>query len=198
MAEPLERWAAERAPELVARAEAAAVATLRDALVRAASAAPVAPTTQEPAPAPEPARIPDGGELLWAYGVIRDAGTAAQDLAGVEPGAPVETVAAAGLVALVSRVPAADYAEEPLRGNLNELPWLERVARAHEAVLEATLRRETVVPVRLCTIYADRASVRRMLERERDELAGALDALDGREEWGLKVLVDADTLVRRA
>src|SRR5204862_1418234 len=130
-----------------------------------------------PEPAMVPAPAPDGPDLLWAYGVVRDGGAPAASggMQGVEPESPVETVAAGGLIALVSRVPATEYAEEPLRRNLNELPWLERVARAHEGILDDALRRGTVVPLRLCTIYADREGVRRMLEREADDLTAALD-----------------------
>src|SRR5438046_267374 len=69
MADPLARWAAERAPELAARAEAEAVAMLRDALVRAALGERERP--QKPAaPARAPAESHEPGELLWAYCVL--------------------------------------------------------------------------------------------------------------------------------
>ena len=103
-------------------------------------------------------------------------------------------VEAAGLAALVSAVPRAEFDAEPLRRNLNDLAWLERVARAHEAALERVLAATTVVPLRLCTLYEDEAGVRRMLERESRALSEALDLLAGREEWGVKLLVDPDRL----
>jgi hypothetical protein len=105
---------------------------------------------------------------------------------------------AGDLAAIVSRVPLADFAAAPLRENLNDLPWLERVARAHEAVLDAALGHSTIVPLRLCTIYESEQSVREMLEREHDSLAQALDALAGRQEWGVKLIVDSDSLAEAA
>ena len=81
-------------------------------------------------------------------------------------------------------MPLAEFGEEPLRSNLNDLDWLERVARAHERVLEAVLAAGTIVPLRLCTIYENEASVRRMLQDERESLGHALELLDGRQEWG--------------
>jgi hypothetical protein len=119
------------------------------------------------------------------------------DVRGVG-GAPVELVKAGGLTALVSHVPAAQFAAEPLRENLNEMAWLEAVARAHENVLGAAFASATIVPLRLCTIYASSESVRWMLEDERDALEAALARLEGREEWGVKLLVDPELLADAA
>jgi hypothetical protein len=184
----LARWAQTRAPDLLARAEAEAIAVLRDTLVRAAVAErrpePAAPET--PAPAPE-------GELLWAYCVAR-AGDPTPDGVGGVAGGAIERIEADGLVAFVGRVPASAFAAEPLRRNLNDLPWLERVARAHEAVLDEAMRAATIVPLRMCTLYESADGVRRMLEHEHDPFVAALDALAGREEWGVKLVVDPERL----
>jgi hypothetical protein len=203
MADPLARWLAERAPAVLARAEEEAVALLRDELVRAALGR-AAPPTPAPvaAPAPHgapPAATSGSGELLWAYGVV-DAGAQLplDELRGVDGDAPVERVEADGLVALVSRVPRRAFDAEPLREHLNDLAWLERVARAHEAVLDGVLRATTVVPLRLCTIYESPERVRAMLADDRAALVGALAFLTGRQEWGAKVIVDPDRLLERA
>lgn len=216
----LEQWAARRAPELLARAEAEAVGVLRDALVAAslrASAPPVSPPPPEPrttpaarsaasrestaAPSPpEPPAAPsppDARELLWAYCVLRDADPLPDGLDGVSA-QPVERISTGGLVALVSRVPAAEFAAEPLTHNLNDLTWLERVARGHEAVLDAALARSTIVPLRMCTIFEGEDGVREMLDRRRASLTETLDALDGRLEWAVKVLVDRERLMEAA
>jgi hypothetical protein len=136
-------------------------------------------------------------ELLWSYGVVASGATLPAGLAGVA-GSVVEPIAVADLVALVGRVPRAQFAADPLRDNLNDLEWLERVAREHEAVLDQVLAGTTIVPLRLCTIYEDAVGVRRMLEREREPLSHALARLDGRQEWGIKLLVDGDRLAETA
>jgi hypothetical protein len=89
-------------------------------------------------------------------------------------------------------VPLDEFGEEPLRRNLNDLPWLERVARAHEAAIAAAFQEASVVPLRLATIFADEAGARHMLEERGDALAEALDLLAGREEWSVKLLVDRE------
>jgi hypothetical protein len=182
----LARWAGERAPDLLARAEAEAVAVLRDALV--AAALPRRPHAPAPARQREQA-TPDRGDALWTYCVVRAGAPSPRELEGVEQGS-VERVEAGELAALVSRVPLADFGEEPLRRNLNDLPWLERVARAHEEVLERALQTTTIAPLRLCTIYESEAGVRAMLERESASFLDILGRLEGRQEWGVKLLLD--------
>ena len=187
MTDELARWAGERAPALLARAEAEAVAVLRDALVaaalpRARAAPPAASPVEDPAP--------ELGDALWTYGVVRAGAAPPTEVEGVEGAGAVELVVAGELAALVSRVPLADFGEEPLRRNLNHMPWLERVARAHEAVLERALQTATIVPLRLCTIYASEARVRGMLDAERESFAEILGLLEGRQEWGVKLLLD--------
>jgi hypothetical protein len=200
MDDELTRWAAERAPALIARAEQEAVAVMRDALVDAArrerrgGAVEVPRSAGPTAPASTPGPT---GELVWAYCVARASAATPLDGGGVS-GAAVERIEAAGLVALVSRVPAAQFAEQPLRENLNDLAWLERVARAHEAVLERSFALTTIVPLRLCTLYEDEAGVSAMLEREHAALDEALERLHGRQEWGVKVIVDPERLAEAA
>jgi hypothetical protein len=211
----LKQWASERAPELIARAEAAAVAVLRDALVAASLADTGLPHPQDvPPPQPgvsqgdpledrwapksrpaQPSR--DARELLWAYCVLRAGDCAPPGMDGIT-GRPVERIEAEHLTVLVSRVPAAEFSAEPLTHNLNDIAWLERVARGHEAVLDAALAQATIVPLRMCTIFENEAGVREMLDQQRESLTAALDALKGRLEWSVKVLVDRDRLMDAA
>jgi hypothetical protein len=197
VADELARWAATRAGELIARAEAEAVAELKAALLRAATASAGAGGARASEAAP-PAETPGRaaartGTLLWAYCVTRASDPAPAGLAGL--GGEVERVEDDGLAALVSRVPAAEYAEDVLPASLNDLAWLERTARAHETILERAGELATIVPLRLCTIFADAAGVRRMLDDSRPALEAALERLDGRQEWAVKLLVDVDRLV---
>jgi hypothetical protein len=208
VADELGSWARERAPELLARAEVEAVAALRDALIEAALAqhsggvAARPPRRRPPREAPPREASPAGdtpqGDALWAYCVLRAGEPLPAEASAIADGGPLERVDAGDLGALVSRVPLAEFGAEPLRENLNDLAWLERVARAHEAVLDGTLRQSTIVPLRLCTIYESAESVREMLEREHDALARALEALAGRQEWGVKLLVDEEQLAEHA
>jgi len=119
-------------------------------------------------------------------------------LHGVHEGASVERVEAGALAALVSRVPRRLFDAEPLREHLNDLAWLERVARSHEAVLDAVLGVATIVPLRLCTIYESPERVGAMLTDDRAALTDTLAFLTGRQEWGAKLIVDLERLTERA
>ncbi|GAA0475023.1 GvpL/GvpF family gas vesicle protein [Streptomyces sp. NPDC046215] len=136
----------------------------------------------------------DTEELLYAYAVARDAdlpGSALTDVQGVA-GGPVRAVRELGLAALVGTVPAAEFDEGPLRERLEDLPWLERVARGHQRVVDAATAAACVLPLRLATVYRDEAGLRRMLAAERAELGAALDRLDGRAEWGVKIWTEPE------
>jgi hypothetical protein len=142
----------------------------------------------------------DGALGWWVYGVTSaaDADALPSGLPGVDGAGAVEVVVSGELAALVSPVPLAEYGDERIREHLNDLAWVERTARAHEAVLESALERVSVVPLRLCTIYRDREGVEKMLADDGEELAGAVERLRSRAEWGLKVFVLRDRVAEVA
>jgi hypothetical protein len=146
-------------------------------------------------PQEEEEQAPEAGDGLWLYGVTAQGEPPA--VPGVAEGHAPRTVGAAGLVALVSTVPLGEFGEAGLKRNLNDLGWLERVARAHEQVLEAALPEAPIVPMRLCTVYRSEDQLQAQLEDRRQELADTLAQLDGRGEWGVKVTADRDRLAAR-
>src|SRR5919201_2231532 len=111
-------------------------------------------------------------------------------LSGVDPASGVELLTHDPLSALVSSVRLEEFGAEALKRNLEDLAWLERTARAHDAVLGRALAGDAIVPMRLCTIFADEAGVRQMLDRERETLLEVLERLHGHEEWSVKLLAD--------
>src|SRR5439155_8702725 len=96
----------------------------------------------------------------YLFAVAR--GLRADDLAGASGfhGAPLELVEQAGLAAVVCDVDLAEFGEEPLARNLEDLAWLERVARGHNDVVWRVAGRATCAPLRLVTVCSDDASVR--------------------------------------
>lgn len=106
-------------------------------------------------------------------------------------GAPLEVVEHDGLQAVVCTVDLEEFGEDALRRNLEDLAWLEEVARAHDEVVHEVARHGTVAPLRLVTIYSDDDSVRRHLGDLADQLTAALDRVEGRSEWSVKVFATA-------
>ena len=134
----------------------------------------------------------DGGEGCYVYCVVpADDRPTLEGLRAVDGRHPLEVVNDDGLAAVVSSVPLEEFGEEALRRNFEDMDWLERTARAHQDVLGGVLERSpALVPMRLCTIFADADHVREMLEREGPVLADALERVRDRSEWGVKVLAD--------
>jgi hypothetical protein len=124
------------------------------------------------------------GRYLFAVARGID-GAAVQGTAGLR-GAPLEVVEHRGLCAVVCDVDLADFGEEALARNLEDLAWLEEVARAHDEVVRAVAGSATVAPMRLVTICSDDASVRARIEQWYDGLTAALDRVQGRREWSVK------------
>ena len=211
----IDALAAEMAPALVAEARAQATANVRAVLVRRLSATLLReceelldrPVAERPRQRGAKARA-DGPEVVkaphplaereresacgqYVYGVAAAGSQIPRDLAGVDPELPVRLVEDHQLAAIVSAVPLAEFGEEAIRENLNDVAWLEEKARSHEAVLEAALEStDALVPMRLCTVFAAEEQICEMLEQERAVLLDALDRLAGKAEWGVKAFTD--------
>lgn len=129
------------------------------------------------------------GYMSYGYAVTRADAALEEALSRVRgvAGAPVRLVGAQGLAVVVSSVPESDFGETALKARLEDLDWLESVARAHHSVVEAVFARTTVLPLRLATLHLDDNRVRDMLDRRADEFALLLDQLAGHVEWGVKV-----------
>ncbi|HEY2436346.1 MAG TPA: GvpL/GvpF family gas vesicle protein [Solirubrobacteraceae bacterium] len=212
------------AAEVVAEARAAARARVRSLLVDAMAQAmldraleelhPAGRPAAEPAPPrterthsmpraetskQEPRSTPSAERAWYVYGVVAaHDGSPPTDGDGFAGRDHIETVREGALTALVKKVPADEFAESQLRAHLNDMAWVEAVARDHERVLDALCRQTTVIPMRMCTVYKTEGGVREMLLRESDTLLSALGHLDGKTEWGVKVFFERTRRSRRA
>lgn len=129
--------------------------------------------------------------LTYVYAITRSPGPEdVARVAGVD-GTMVRLVDAGPLTAVVSSVPEDAFDEAALRTRLEEMDTLEALARAHHAVIDAAAVQDAVLPLRLATVYRGDERVRDMLTRGAARFAEALDRLDGRCEWGVKVYAEA-------
>jgi hypothetical protein len=124
----------------------------------------------------------------YTYAVARHLDDAAlQGVTGVAGGA-VSVVHHCGLDAVVSEVPLVEFDEAGLKRNLEDLRWLEEVARAHDDVVWAAAASAPTAPMRLATIFLDDDAVRQRLETLQDSLTEVLDRVEGKAEWSVKVI----------
>lgn len=129
-----------------------------------------------------------GDTARYLYAVCRGLDpVAVHDLAGFG-GRPVELVEHDGLTAVVSTVDLDEYGEEALTRNLEDLGWLEQTVRVHDDVVHAVATVAPTAPMRLATICFDDDRVRDRLREWHLALDQALDRVEGRAEWSVKVL----------
>lgn len=181
------------APELVVEARVVARAKVRSILAdELAEAMLERSRTEMRALDGNPACPRTGIELGWyVYGVVASPGPELpDDLPGVDPRLSPLIVVEDDLAAIASQIPLAEYGDDALRARLEDPEWLAARARAHDAVLEVAMLMSTVVPMRLCTTYANESGLRRMLVREHDSLAAGLARFDGKAEWRVAVRAD--------
>ena len=123
---------------------------------------------------------------VWLHAIGHDLDPSGlTGLSGVGGGS-VRTISSARLDAVVSLVDLAEFGEEALRRNLEDIAWLESTAHAHHRVVAAAGGLGPVVPARLATLYHGPAGVADLLAERRRQLTSALDRLVDRAEWGVQ------------
>ncbi|MFD7609454.1 GvpL/GvpF family gas vesicle protein [Streptomyces sp. NPDC059828] len=143
-------------------------------------------------------RVSGGAELAdvtYVYAVAHQAAGLEEAVAALRgvADAPVRLVTGPRgdeLVLVASLVPARDFQEDALKRHLEDLEWLEGVARAHHGVIEALAGRTTVLPLRLATVYLDDTRARGVLDDGWDAFAERVHRLAGHVEWGVKIYAD--------
>jgi hypothetical protein len=134
--------------------------------------------------------------MFYLYAIIAGSGLDAElPEEGIQPDVAVHAVACDGLACIVSEVPAEIFGEATLRHLLEHQPaWTEERVVAHERVVGKLAASQTLLPLKFCTLFSDRDSMIRMMERNRDALTGALAQIRGTREWGVKLFYDPTRL----
>jgi hypothetical protein len=110
---------------------------------------------------------------------------------GLDPAEPLFPVEAAGLLAAVSYVPAAEFDEQPLNDLVSDLERLAPYAVRHEAAIGSLVASAPgLIPMGFGAVYHDPERIAAVLRERKDEFRLLLDYVRGRREWGLKVTVD--------
>ncbi|MFC8898284.1 GvpL/GvpF family gas vesicle protein [Streptomyces cinereoruber] len=132
-------------------------------------------------------------DLTYVYAAVpdtREVRAALGELRGVS-GAPVSLLAAgtAPVAFVVSWVAPDEFDERTLKARFEDLEWLEGVARAHHEVVQTVARHDTVLPLRLATVYQNDDRARRALTAQSRAFTERIALLRGRSEFGVKLYV---------
>jgi len=127
-----------------------------------------------------------GEQGHYLYAVTRGLEPSALSGASGLRGEPLRVLEHRGLAAVLSTVDLDEFGEEALHRHLEDLAWLEEVARAHDSVVQAVSAVGAAAPMRLATIFQSDDGVRARLDELHDALTAALDRVEGRREWSVK------------
>jgi hypothetical protein len=136
---------------------------------------------------------------LYCLVRARTAPSTAGAARGIPGAGPVRVVAVAdSLWLVVSDAPLARYGDDAIHRGLQDLTWVSTIAMAHEAVVERFRSVSALLPMKLFTLFASDERAVAEMRRARRRLERLLDRVAGREEWGLRVLIDEAQAVARA
>jgi hypothetical protein len=127
------------------------------------------------------------GSARYLVAVTRGLSGDALDGTDALRGSPLRLLELGDVQAVVCDVDLDEFGEEPLRRNLEDLSWLEEMARAHHAAVSAVAGIGTTVPMRFATIYESDDRVAEQIESLRGDLVAAMDRVEGCAEWSVKV-----------
>ena len=102
-----------------------------------------------------------------------------------------------GLWLVVADAPLARYGSASLEARLRDLEWVAACAAAHEAVVEFAARAATTIPLKLFTLFNGDERAAEHIRRMRPTVDRAIGRVAGRQEWGVRVRLDAAKARRR-
>jgi hypothetical protein len=124
-----------------------------------------------------------------------DAGVLALPASGIDPYRPVAALVVGSVQAVVSVVRDELFNEQAVRIGLEDSHWLAAHVLAHQQVLDALVATKLpVVPMRFCTIYPDISELCDSLRRFNAAFTAELERQRGKQEWGVKEIVDIQAL----
>lgn len=132
--------------------------------------------------------VPDTPGLRAALSDVRGVSGSLVSLLGEH--APTEGEERPDPLAFVtSRVAQDEFDERTLKARFEDLEWLEDVARAHHEVVQTIARHDTVLPLRMATLYENDDRARGALAAQRHVFAERIALLRDRSEWGVKLYI---------
>ena len=123
--------------------------------------------------------------VLYVYAVTREAVT--PDAEAVDASRRFGTADANGICAVFTPVDAEAFSQEVIDQRAKDLEWLGAIGYRHQAVMSELMKLTAIVPLRAFTLFTGEEALRHYLGEHRELLSKALERLDGKQEWTLRV-----------
>ena len=123
--------------------------------------------------------------MIYVYAITRE--SALPDSEGVDLTRHFGTTSIDSVSAVFTEVGDDEFSQETIDRRAADLEWLGAIGYRHQAVVQDVMKKTAVVPLRAFTLFSSEDALRRYLHEHADMLGAALDRLDGKQEWTLRV-----------
>lgn len=136
-------------------------------------------------------------DVVYLYGFV-PAGSALDDApAGIDDHA-VEAIELDDAHALVSRLPADEYAVAALDARMEDLGWVAARGLAHERVVAWFIDHGEIVPAPLFTLFSSIDALRADARQRAPQIRATLERFAGLREWDVKLGYRSELLAQQA
>lgn len=126
--------------------------------------------------------------MIYVYAITRDAVT--PDTEGVDQTRRFGFASSDGVSAIFTAVSAEAFSQEEIDRRAGDLEWIGAIGYRHQAVVQDVMKKTALVPLRAFTLFSSEEALRSYLHENASMLNKALDRLDGKQEWTLRVEID--------
>jgi len=131
-------------------------------------------------------------DILYVYAVGRAGQQAPLEAEAVDGSSRIDGFDEGPLCAFFTRVDGAEFSQEGIDRRAGDLEWLGAIGYRHQATTAALMRGGTIVPLRAFTLFSSDSALREWLRGDREQLLHALERLDGKQEWTLRIEFDPE------
>ena len=123
--------------------------------------------------------------VLYVYAITRE--PVIPECEAIDQTRDFGSVEGDGLAAIFTAVPRAEMSQEVIDRRAGDLEWLGAIGYRHQDVVTELMKRTAIVPLRAFTLFSGADALRAYLNDNAQMLGAALDRLDGKQEWTLRV-----------
>mgnify|MGYP001044129473 CR=1 FL=1 len=136
--------------------------------------------------------------LIYLYGLIPTAEAVKNSipfLKGFDGTSNLYTIQLDEITAIVCNLDSGQYSEDSIQDLINsDMEWLQEKAFHHHETVMHLSTMFTVVPLKLCTIYKNKASLVTTVKANEPKMLETFDIISGNEEWNLKIYCQDELL----
>lgn len=128
--------------------------------------------------------------LIYVYCILN----ATPEVEGEKLNSGLKFLLAGDYHVALKRVSPDEFSEENLKRNFGGLSWIEPNAREHIRVIVEIMKSHTVIPFKFGTIFTSEENLKQFIADYAISLAENFEAVQGKEEWSVKIYCDKKAL----